>query len=354
MSASASPFMTFLWPNMLWAMLVVPALIALYVFLVTRRKKTTLRYANLGLVREALGRGGAWRRHVPPLLMLLAISALLFAASRPAALITLPSAQETIVLAMDVSGSMRAADVKPNRLAAAQAAAKEFIADQPRSVRIGVVSFAATASIVQYPTQNREDLLNAIDRFQVQRGTAVGSAIIVSLVALFPDAGIDVSEMINGPGGSRRFFGGRNSPKKEESKPVPPGSYNGGAIILLSDGERTAGPEVLEAAKKAAERGVRVYTVGIGTTKGETIGFEGWSMRVKLDEESLKQIANITHGQYFQAASAADLKKVYAALTSRLTMEKKETEIGALFALAAAFFAMLAAGLSLWWFNRIL
>ena len=346
--------MKFVWPQMLWLLSLLPLLAAFYVLLVRRAQRGALRYANLSLIREALSGGRSVRRHVPPLLFFLAVGLMIFAIARPTAMIALPAQHETIVLAMDVSGSMRAADVKPNRLAAAQAAAKEFIADQPRSVRIGVVSFAATASIVQYPTQNREDLLNAIDRFQVQRGTAVGSAIIVSLVALFPDAGIDVSEMINGPGGPRRFFGGRNSPKKEEWKPVPPGSYNGGAIILLSDGERTAGPEVLEAAKKAAERGVRVYTVGIGTTKGETIGFEGWSMRVKLDEESLKQIANITHGQYFQAASAADLKKVYAALTSRLTMEKKETEISALFALAAAFFAMLAAGLSLWWFNRIL
>ena len=124
MTSPATPFMTFLWPTMLWAMLAVPVLIALYVFLITRRKKTTLRYASLGLVREAMGRGGAWRRHVPPVLMLLAVSALLFAASRPAALITLPSAQETIVLAIDVSGSMRAADVLPNRLVAAQEAAK--------------------------------------------------------------------------------------------------------------------------------------------------------------------------------------------------------------------------------------
>ncbi|HKH65977.1 MAG TPA: BatA domain-containing protein, partial [Reyranella sp.] len=141
---STSPFMTFLWPNMLWAMLLVPVLIALYVFLVTRRKKTTLRYASLGLVREAMGRGGAWRRHVPPVLMLLALSALLFAASRPAALITLPSAQETIVLAMDVSGSMRATDVQPNRLVASQEAAKAFVADLPRTVRVAVVSFAGT------------------------------------------------------------------------------------------------------------------------------------------------------------------------------------------------------------------
>src|SRR5664280_2914059 len=155
----AHPFMTFLWPSMLWAMLAVPALIALYVFLVTRRKNSTLRYANLGLVKQALGRGGAWRRHVPPVLMLLAISALLFASSRPAVLITLPSAQETIVLAMDVSGSMRAADVLPSRLVAAQEAAKSFVAELPRNVKIAVVSFAGTAADGRAALQ-----LEAIDR----------------------------------------------------------------------------------------------------------------------------------------------------------------------------------------------
>jgi len=151
--------MTFLWLDMLWGLLLLPLLVLLYVWLQRRRKKTTLRYANLGLVREALGKTIAWRRHLPPALLFLAIAALLLAAGRPAAVITLPSQQETIILAMDVSGSMRAADVKPNRLTAAQQAAKSFIAEQPKTTRIGVVSFAATASVVQSPTHSREDIL---------------------------------------------------------------------------------------------------------------------------------------------------------------------------------------------------
>ncbi len=349
MSASASPFMTFLWPNMLWAMLAVPALIALYVFLVTRRKKTTLRYANLGLVREALGRGGAWRRHVPPVLMLLAITALLFASSRPAALITLPSAQETIVLAMDVSGSMRAADVLPSRLVAAQEAAKSFVAELPRNVKVAVVSFAGTAAVVQAPTLSRDDVNASIDRFQLQRGTAIGSGIVLSLATIFPEAGIDLSQIT----GARSMPPGPNDKPPPDFKPVPPGSYSSAAIILLTDGQRTTGPDSLEAAKMAADRGVRIYTVGIGTKEGETIGFEGWSMRVRLDEETLKSIANLTRADYFYAGTAQDLKKVYQGLNTRLIVEKKETEISGLLAIIGAALVVLAAGLSVWWFGRV-
>ena len=143
-------------------------------------------------------------------------------------------------------------------------------------------------------------------------------------------------------------------PEQKEFKPVPPGSYASAAIILLTDGQRTTGPDPLEAAKMAADRGVRVFTVGIGTTSGEIIGFEGWSMRVRLDEDTLKQVANITRGEYFYAGNATDLKKVYETLNSKLVMEKKETEITALFAAAAAAIALVSALLSLLWFNRIL
>ena len=162
--------MTFIWPDMLWLLLAVPALVAGYVVLVRRRKKAALRYASLSLVREALGPGQSWRRHLPPLLFLLALVAMLLAVARPSAVVTLPSHHDTVILAMDVSGSMRATDVLPNRLVAAQAAARAFVAEQPRRTRIGVVAFAGTAAVVQAPTSNREEILAAIDRFQVQRG----------------------------------------------------------------------------------------------------------------------------------------------------------------------------------------
>ncbi|WP_213955036.1 MULTISPECIES: VWA domain-containing protein [unclassified Variovorax] len=347
--------MTFLWPQFLWLLAAVPVLVLLYVWLMRRKKKLAIRYASLSIVREAMGAGQSIKRHVPPFLFLLAMVALLVAAARPLAVVMLPTNQQTIILAMDVSGSMRATDVLPNRLVAAQEAAKGFIKDLPRNVKVGIVAFAGSAQVAQLPTVNREDLVTAIDAFQLQRATATGNAIVVSLATLFPDAGIDVSQF--GPqskarGNSLDQAGKEGGPKP--FTPVAPGSYTSAAIIMLTDGQRTTGVDPLDAAKAAADRGVRVYTVGVGTVDGETIGFEGWSMRVRLDEETLKAVANKTSADYFYAGTAADLKKVYDTLSTRLTVEKRETEISALFAMAAAALALLSAGLSLFWFNRIL
>jgi Ca-activated chloride channel family protein len=346
---NGTPAMTFIWPAMLWALLALPLLVVGYLWLLRRRRKTALRYASLALVKEALGRRGAWRRHVPPALLWLAIAALLLATARPAAVISLPLQEQTIVLAMDVSGSMRATDVQPNRLVASQEAAKAFVAELPRSVRVAVVSFAGTAAVVQPPTLSRDDVVAAIDRFQLQRGTAIGSGIVLSLATIFPEAGIDLSQIT----GQRAMPPAAGEKPKPEFKPVEPGSYNSAAIILLTDGQRTTGPDPIDAAKMAADRGVRVYTVGVGTKEGETIAFEGWSMRVRLDEETLKNIANITRAEYFYAGTASDLKKVYQGLSTRLVMEKKETEIGALFAALGALLVVVAAGLSIWWFGRV-
>ena len=173
----------------------MPLLVLLYWWLLHRRKKTALSYSSLSLVREAMGPGQNLRRHIPPALFLLALVALLLAAARPLAVITLPSQDQTIMLAMDVSGSMRAADVEPDRITAAQNAAKAFIAELPRHVRVGIVAFAGSAQLAQLPTQSREDLVKAIDSFQLQRGTATGNGIMLSLATIFPDAGIDISAL---------------------------------------------------------------------------------------------------------------------------------------------------------------
>ena len=347
--------MKFIWPSMLWLLALLPLLVLLYLWLLRKKRKTTVRLASVQVAKLALGPGPGWRRHLPPALMLLAVAAGLFAVARPTATITLPLSERTIMLAMDVSGSMRAEDVKPNRLVASQEAAKSFVNNLPREVRVGVVSFAGTAAVVQAPTTSRDDVIAAIDRFQLQRGTATGSGIILSLATLFPDHGIEIQHVTgqrNFPGGS-----GRDKDIKKADKPaftpVPPGSYNSAAVIMLTDGQRTTGPDPLEAAKMAAERGIRVYTVGIGTTGGETIGFEGWSMRVRLDEETLKNISILTHGEYFYAGTAEDLKKVYEGLSSRMVVERKETEISAMFAALGALLSVLAAGLSVWWFGRV-
>ena len=346
--------MQFLWPQFLWLLLALPLLVGLYVLLLRRKKKMAVRYASLSIVKEAMGSGQQVRRHIPPALFLLAMAALLLAAARPVAVVTLPSNQQTIILAMDVSGSMRATDVQPNRLVAAQNAAKAFLSELPRHVKVGIVAFAGSAQVAQLPTVNREDLVTAIDRFQLQRATATGNAIVISLATLFPDTGIDLESMQTGRDRQRGQSLDKERTVKKDVTPVAPGSYPSAAIIMLTDGQRTTGVDPIEAAKLAADRGIRVYTVGIGTVDGETIGFEGWSMRVRLDEETLKAIANKTSGEYFYAGTAQDLKKVYETLSSKLTVEKKETEVSALFAMAAAALVLLSAGLSLWWFNRIL
>ena len=355
--------MTFLWPQFLWLLLALPLLVVLYVWLLRRKKKNALQYASLSIVREAIGKGQSLRRHIPPVLFLLSLAAMLVASSRPLAVVSLPSDKQTIMLAMDVSGSMRATDVKPNRLVASQEAAKAFLAELPRNIKVGIVAFAGTASVVQQPTLSREDLVAAIDKFQLQRGTAIGNGIVVSMAELFPDAGIDLASMQYGRDRQRGVAidqtakdrtDGKDGKEKTPFVPVAPGSYTSAAIILLTDGQSTTGVNSMEAAKVAADRGVRIYTVGVGTVDGETIGFEGWSMRVKLDEETLKGIARNTQAEYFYAGTATDLKKVYESLSSRLTVVKKETEISGILALVAAALALLSAGLSLAWFNRIL
>ena len=327
--------MTFLWPEFLWLLLAVPACIAGYLSLLKLKKKAAVRYASLSLLKEALGRGQRWRRHLPPALLLVALAAMIAAIARPAAVITLPSHHETVILALDVSGSMRASDVEPTRIEAAQAAARAFVNEQPRGTRIGVVAFAGSAALVQPPTSNRTDVLAAIDQLQLQHATAVGSGLLVSLKAIFPDVEFDLK-------------------KKPEVAPVPPGSYTSAAIILLTDGQTTAGPDPVEAARLAAERGVRVFTVGVGTDNGQILTGEGWSMRVRLDEDALKAIADLTRAEYFYAGSAMDLKKVYQSLRSKLVMEKKQTEITALFSALAAATVLLSAAFSLLWFNRVL
>jgi Ca-activated chloride channel family protein len=352
--------MRFLWPEMLWLLLFIPALVAAYLHALRRRKKAAIRYASLALVRGAIGPGQRIRRHIPPALFLLAMTAAIIAVARPSAVVVLPSEFLTLVMAMDVSRSMQATDVAPNRFIAMQGAAKSFIDELPRNIRLGIVSFAGTAAAVQTPTESKEDMLAAIDRFQLQRGTATGSGLILSLAMLFPDDGIDLESAVFGNAFSRYGSGGagqsldgaRAARPKKEVKPVPPGSYTAGTIVLLSDGRRTTGPDPLMAAKMAADRGVRVYTVGFGSKEGGLIGFEGYSFYAIPDEETLKAIAAMTGGDYFHAATAEDLKKIYEKLNLQFALERKETEVGALFSAAAALLVLGAAAFSLLWFHR--
>lgn len=344
--------MFFLWPEFLWLLPAVALLPVLYAWLLRRKRKLAVRYSSIAVARAAAGRG--WRRHVPPALFLLACAGLALAAARPVAEIPLPWARTTILLAMDVSLSMRITDVQPNRLVAAQEAAKSFLADLPKDVEVGLVTFAGSTQVAQRATLDRAALVAAIDGFQMQMGTAVGDAIIVSLGQLFPDQGFDLEAMT---------FGGRKvqgrsidaEPRKPVAPPQPvkPGSYTSASIILLSDGRRTTGIDTLEAAKMAADRGVRIDVVGLGVVDGEASMPEGMPIYLRLDEPTLKEVARTTGGEYFHAGTAEKLKGVYENLGSRLQVQKRETELSALIALASAVLMVVGGALSVLWFGRI-
>lgn len=353
--------MTFLWSTMLWLLILVPALIVLYVMLLRRKKKTALRFANLRMVKEAAGSGPGFRRHVPPLLFLSAIAVMIVAIARPAAVVTLPSQRGTVLLVMDISGSMRADDVDPSRMAAAQAAARTFIEEQPEHVEVGIIAFGSGATVVQPPTLQKRDALDAIERFQFQYGTAVGAGILTSLATIFEDLELDPDAPEDGDmRGSFRGFSGSGSPfgrtrdiSPPDVVPVPPGSYEQAVVILLTDGQTTHGPDPIQAAEIARDLGVKVYTVGLGTEEGVIMGWGGRSMRVILDEQTLQTIAERTNADYFRANTETDLKQIYQSLSTQLVMETEETEITALVTALAAILAFLAGLLSFLWFNRI-
>jgi Ca-activated chloride channel homolog len=371
--------MRFEWPNLLWLFVLLPVLAAFYWYALRRKRKEAVAYSSLSLLKEAMGRHQGLRRHLPPALLGLALIPLILAMARPSTTFTLPSDQVTIVLAMDVSLSMRATDMKPNRIAAAKEAAKAFVAELPRSIKVGIVAFAGTATVVQTPTDNRDDLVAAIDAFQLQRGTATGSALMVALNLLRPDTGIDLESALfgkdfrrglDGPSvqgdGARKNAGsklggnaelkrpgseeiGKQTGSVKEFTPVAPGSYNNGAIILLSDGRRTTGVDPVVAAKQAADRGVKVFTVGFGSRDPNANANDEWSYYLRLDEDALKQMAGITKADYQHAGSSADLRKVYEGFNTKFSMERRETEVSALFSAVAALLVMLAAFLSLRW-----
>ncbi len=345
--------MSFLWPDYLRLMLLLPLLVVAYAWLLRRRRKDYVRYSSLAVVRAAAATRH-WRRHVPPALLLLAFAVLLFAAARPVARVPLPGAHTTIMLAMDVSLSMRVTDVKPNRLAAAQDAAKLFLRDLPRDIEVGLVTFAGSTQVAQRATLDRGSLVAAIDAFQLQMQTAVGNAIVMCLSELFPDQGIDVGALTFGSSRQRaRSLDETAKPPPKAVTPVAPGSYPSAAIILLTDGRRTTGIDTLEAAKMAADRGVRIYVIGLGTTGGNAMTPEGMPIYMQLDEPTLREVARMTAGEYHSAADAETLNRVYRALGSQVKVQTRETELTSLLSLVAALLVFAAGALSVLWFRRI-
>ncbi|MCB1632033.1 MAG: VWA domain-containing protein [Steroidobacteraceae bacterium] len=345
--------MSFIAAEWLWLLVLLPLLPLLYVLALRRRGADALRFTDLDLLREAAAGRRAWRRHVPPALLFLALFAMLLALARPSALLTLPYERATVVLAIDVSGSMRAADIAPDRITVAKDAARAFVVEQPRTTRIGLVAFSTSAMISAVPTMAREEVLAAIDGLRPQRYTAAGSGIVAALQAAFPDDPIDLSDLsvVQDRWEARSLDETASDsasglgPAGASRKLLPPGSNASVVIVLLSDGRTNVGIEPLAAARLAADRGVRVFTVGFGTAAGGTIGFGGGWMRTQLDEDTLKGIAEITGGQYFHATSAEDLRSVYASLTTQFVAETQPTEITAAVAVLAFVLLVMAIGL---------
>lgn len=342
-------FMHFIWPQVLWGLLAVPALIAGYLWLLSRRRRQAYTYSSLLVLRQALTPGQGWRRHVPPALLLLAVTAGLIGAARPTAKVVLPADYMTLVLGVDVSLSMMAEDVPPSRMQAAQDTVKSFIEGLPDDIRVGLVTFAGTAQVAHRVTDNREALLEAVDRFRLQRATATGSGLLMALATLRPELALDIELLIYGVD-AERFRGG--VPLFGGLQPVPPGSFKSGAIVLISDGRRTTGPDPIAAAQLAAQLGVRVYTVAFGTPDGFIPGFEGRSFYAAVDERTLQAIALLTEGEFYKAENATELNKIYQQLSTKFALERSQTEITALFAGASALLILLAAALSLYWFRR--
>ena len=321
--------MSFQQPQWLFLLATLPLWVWFYLWLL-RRRKVSVTWSSVQLIRRAQNQSSRWRRHVPPILMALALVCALLALARPMARITLPSDHMTLILTMDVSRSMLAQDVPPSRIEAAQAAARDFIRELPANIRVGLVTFAGNAQVAQHVTDRREDLLAAIDRFQLQRATATGSGLLLALKTLLPQASFEPGDAAS-------------------AAPKLPGSYTGGAIVLLSDGRRTNGPDPVEVAQWAARHGVRVYTVAFGTPDGFIPGYEGYSFFTRVDEEALKAVAEVTAGDFFRAASAQDLRQVYGHLTQQFSLETRESEISVLCAAAAVLLTLAAWGLAAIW-----
>lgn len=338
--------MNFLWPGNLILILVVPALVAAYIWAQRRRQKYALRYASLSLVREALGNGPGRKRHIPPALFLTALLFMAVGTARPETVVVAPVQEGTVILAIDVSGSMLAEDLKPNRMEAAKAAAKAFVDRQGADVSLGVVAFSGDAQIVQSPTKDHDLVIAAINRLRPQRATAIGRGILASLDAIFENSE-DVAPSVIA---LHRLAG---EPTGPTPVPVPVGADRTATIVLLSDGQNNQFPAPQQVIEDAASRGIRIYTVGVGSAEGTVVRIQGRSVRTRLDEATLRQIADQTGGQYYNASNENDLRAVYENLSTQLVFRQQKTEITAILTAIAAVFSMVGAALSLFWFNRI-
>ena len=342
------------WPFALYLLALVPLLMVLYwrskspVSSISYRlqlhsgKTSQLRHAKRWQILSAL-------------FLLLGLCVLLFALARPRAVLYVPSRLDTIMIAIDTSGSMRADDIKPSRFDATISAVKQFIQDQPPQLRIGIVTIASTAALRQAPTSDRITLMQSLENIPLQPGSALGSGIVIALANLLPGSGIDAEKIITESEQGPSANPSTNSPKNTNHINMEPGSNQSMAIMLITDGQSNMGPDVLKMAELAANHGVKIHTVGVGTTEGSVIQSQGMSMRVRLDETNLKKIANGTLGEYYLATKPADLKKIYDSLGLTIRFERQHlTEITAPVMGLGLLLIALGCGMSFTRFGRVI
>lgn len=312
--------MTFQWPWMLLGLLLLPALAALYVWILRRPPRHAVRYTQVEVLARAVQRSAAWRRHLPAALMGLSVGFVIVTLARPVAPLPVPSSRNTVVLSIDVSRSMLADDMRPNRMEAAKEAAKEFVASLPRGLKVGLVTFSSYAQLIVSPTADRSRVLEAIELLTTEYATAIGDGLVEALWAL----------------------PGRERPSDPFAAPTPPKPpVIPGTVVLLSDGQSNRGVVPQEAARIARDQQAKVYTVGIGTPEGTFLNLGGRSIWVRLDEDTLREMAEIGGGAYFHAGSVHELRQVYRRLSRIIGWESRPTEVGGL---AAALAAVLLAG----------
>ncbi len=335
--------MSFIWPPLLAAILLVPLGIALYVAIDRRRRRQAAALGAPGLTGRGAGRSTGLRTRIPPVLFVAGFSILAVALARPQAAVSLPRTQGTVILAFDVSASMTATDLKPTRMDAAKAAAKAFVEQQPPGVVIGVVAFSDSGIAVQAPTSDQAAVEAAIERITPSRGTSIGQGIQSALAA------IDRAQATTPPG----YYSDRSPDPVTTPVPVAPGSNGSTVIVLLSDGENNESPNPASVAQVAANLGIRIDTVGIGSTAGTTLDLNGFSVHTALDEATLQQIATVTDGTYYQASDAEGLVAVYRNLGTNLVFKSEDIEITALLAAAGVLLFVVGGVLSFAWSGRL-
>lgn len=334
--------MSFIWPAMLVLLLLVPLVAFWYIRMQQRRRQVVTNFGSLGTMQGAANRSFGWRRHVAPALFLASLTILIFALARPKTMVSLPRIQGTVILAFDVSGSMAADDLKPTRMDAAKAAVQNFIERQSPTVRIGVVAFSDSGLSIQVPTNKKDDVLAAIGRLTSQRGTSLANGILAALTTIETANGVPTN-----------YYSNQTPTPAPTPIPVPRGTYGSSVIVLLTDGENNQNPDPLEAAQTAADRGVRIYTVGIGSAAGTNLHVDGFTIHTQLDEAMLQQISQMTGGTYYNAQNEEDLLAIYDNLSPELIVKPEEMEITALLAGVSIIFLLLGGTASLLWFGRV-